>query len=203
MARRARGPRKSNTSTPKAAQRNVAPHEGAPHAVDDELEQQLDPILATIGQGGELSEEDSRILEGLLEREGPKEVLQFAVRTASFSGPLPPPGLLAQYDAATRQSIVDMALIEQRHVHDMQKRGLDGMIEKDKRGQRYGVAIALTGLLVAAWISKHSVVAAAVIGTLDLVGMVAIFVAPRILQWRDQQDPAESEPEQPGKGKKK
>lgn len=203
MSKRARGPRKSNTSTPKAAQRSVAPADGVPHADDEELEQQLDPILATINQGGELSEEDSRTLQVLLDREGPQEVLQFAVRTASFSGPLPPPGLLAQYDAETRQAIVGMAQSEQSHTHDMQARSLDGMIEKDKRGQRYGVTIALTGLLVAGWISQHSVVAAGIIGTLDLVGMVAIFVAPRILHWRGHQGASEPEPEQPAKGKKK
>lgn len=186
MARNHRTRKRSSASTQKLTRKGAPPHDDSPHVADEELEQQLDPIIATLGRGGELSEEDERILEGLVEREGPQEVLQVAVRTAFFSGPLPPPGLLAQYDPETRKTIVSMAEREQTHAHDMQSRGLDGMIQKDKRGQRYGMAIAITGLVVAGWISQHSTVAAAIIGTLDLMGMVAIFVAPRILQWQNQ-----------------
>ncbi|MFN3580391.1 MAG: DUF2335 domain-containing protein [Pseudomonas sp.] len=169
-----------------------------PYEAEEELEQQLDPIITTIGQGGELTEEDGRILQGILDREGPKEVLQVAIRTASFSGPLPPPALLAQYDPETRKTIVAMAEREQLHSHEMHSRGLAGMIEKDKRGQRFGVSIAITGLLVAAFISQYSPLAATIIGTLDLIGMVAIFVAPRVLESRDQRPDSnvEAAPEQ-------
>lgn len=169
---------------------------------ENELDQ-LDSIVSIIGQGGELSEEDGRILEGLVQREGPREVIEVAVRTASFSGPLPPPALLAQYDDHTRSIIVQMAEREQLHAHAMQSSGLNGLIDKDKRGQRFGVSIAITGLLVAGFISIYSPVAAAIIGTLDLVGMVAIFVAPRILEWRDRKPESTPEPDQPKKGKKK
>ena len=64
----------------------------------------------------------------------------------------------------------------------MRERGLEGAIEKDRRGQRYGVIIAVAGLGAAVAIAPFRAVAAGIIGTLDLFGMVALFVAPRILE---------------------
>ena len=48
----------------------------------------------------------------------------------------------------------------------------------------WGAAIAITGLLVAAFVAPYSAVVAAIIGSLDLFGMVALFVAPRVLENR-------------------
>ncbi|WP_240721632.1 hypothetical protein [Halomonas marinisediminis] len=73
---------------------------------------------------------------------------------------------------------------DQKHTHDMQKTGLSGAIEKDKRGQRYGLAIALGGFVTAAIIAPFSPAVAGLIGALDLFGMVALFVAPRVLEER-------------------
>ena len=38
--------------------------------------------------------------------------------------------------------------------------------------------------MAAAWIAQYSAVAAGIIATLDLFGMVALFVAPRLLENR-------------------
>ncbi|WP_246194781.1 DUF2335 domain-containing protein [Allochromatium palmeri] len=97
-------------------------------------------------------------------------------------GPLPHADLLNRYDDATRQIIVQMAVDEQRHTHQMQAKSLDGAIRKDRRGQVFGLLIALTGLLVAGFVATFSPTAAAVIGSIDLLGMVALFVAPRVLE---------------------
>lgn len=97
-------------------------------------------------------------------------------------GPLPPADLLNRYDETTRQIIVQMAVDEQRHTHQMQAKSLDGAIWKDRRGQVFGLLIALTGLLVAGFVATFSPTAAAVIGSIDLLGMVALFVAPRVLE---------------------
>ena len=104
------------------------------------------------------------------------------MRQVSYQGPLPPPEQLNAYDEDTRRTIVQIAVDEQRHTHDMRQKGLDGAIKKDERGQRYGLTVAIAGLVAATLIAPVSPVAAGVIGTLDLVGMVAIFVAPRILE---------------------
>ena len=73
--------------------------------------------------------------------------------------------------------ILDMAQNEQRHAHELRERGLNGAIAKDKRGQWLGASIAITGLFVAAFVAPYSAAAAAIIGSLDLFGMVVLFVA--------------------------
>lgn len=111
-------------------------------------------------------------------------VMMMAMRHETFSGPIPPAEHLNQYDESVRNIIVQMAQDEQRHAHRVREQGLQGAINKDRRGQLLGGAIAITGLLVAAAIAPHSAAAAAIIGTLDLFGMVALFVAPRVLDKR-------------------
>jgi hypothetical protein len=48
-----------------------------------------------------------------------------------------------------------------------------------------GFGIAVTGLLAAAFIAQFSTAVAGIIAALDLVGLVAIFVAPRLLEKRN------------------
>lgn len=60
--------------------------------------------------------------------------------------------------------------------------GWKAPLQKIVGGQRYGLVIAVAGLAAAVAIAPFSAVAAGIIGTLDLFGMVALFVAPRILE---------------------
>ncbi|MDZ7809358.1 MAG: hypothetical protein U5L11_03415 [Arhodomonas sp.] len=53
-----------------------------------------------------------------------------------------------------------------------------GRFFKDRRGQWIGGVIAVTGLIVAAVIAPYSVVAAAIIGALDLFGTGRRFALP-------------------------
>jgi len=134
---------------------------------------------------GQLSPHEQYLLAELLDNE-PSEVLMSVTRQQLHVGPLPPPDLLNQYDDATRQTILDMASKEQAHTHAMQQKSIQGAIAKDRRGQLIGGLIAVAGLIAAAVIAPYSAVAAAIIGSLDLFGMVALFVAPRILEKRSQ-----------------
>lgn len=77
-------------------------------------------------------------------------------RQTMYSGPLPHAEEFNAYDEPTRRTILQMAVDDQKHTHEMQKTGLNGAIEKDKRGQRYGLAIALSGLLAATVIAPFS-----------------------------------------------
>ncbi|MBE0508374.1 MAG: DUF2335 domain-containing protein [Marinospirillum sp.] len=155
--------------------------------VDKEVvtpEQQLHQLATKLHQG-QLSAQEQSLLAELLDNE-PGEVLMSVTRQQLHVGPLPPPDLLNQYDDATRQTILSMASKEQAHAHDMQQKSLQGAIAKDRRGQVIGGVIAVAGLVAAAAIAPYSTVAAAIIGSLDLFGMVALFVAPRILEKRSQ-----------------
>lgn len=137
-------------------------------------------------ESGELTHDEQIWLGKVMQ--APAVVIR-AMRHETFSGPIPPAEHLNQYDESVRRLIVQMAKDEQKHAHTMRERGLQGAINKDRRGQWLGGAIAITGLMVAAIIAPHSAAAAAIIGTLDLFGMVALFVAPRVLDKRRQDGP--------------
>lgn len=143
-------------------------------------------LLASKLHEGELRPDEQRILSGMLESE-PGSVVMSVTRQQVHVGPLPPPELLNQYDEKTRHTIVAMAEKEQCHVHEMQKLGLQGAVAKDRRGQFIGGLIAISGLVAAGAIAPYSATAAAIIGSIDLFGMVALFVAPRVLEKRREQ----------------
>jgi uncharacterized membrane protein len=181
----ATGPQQADTSNAaRNAMSNNAPNEAS----------RIDDVQAVIRrvEAGTLSDTERDLILQQLESAPVSEtaVLAALVRQ-SFSGPLPPPALFAQYDEATRRAILEMAQREQTHTHEMQRTGLDGAIAKDRRGQWIGGGIAVSGLIAAAVIAPYSTVAAGIIGTLDLFGMVALFVAPRLLERRHVQNTSE------------
>ncbi|AKJ94803.1 hypothetical protein TVD_05215 [Thioalkalivibrio versutus] len=159
------------------------PTEGLPEDPPDAASENGGTFVALVDrlEAGSLSAEEQRRLADLLVA-GPPELVMAATRHESYSGPLPHPDLLNRFDEPTRRAIVQMAVDEQMHAHRVRERGLEGAIEKDRRGQRYGVIIVVAGLGAAVAIAPFSAVAAGIIGTLDLFGMVALFVAPRILE---------------------
>lgn len=160
--------------------------------------EELAKLVQTLKAGNELTSEQHSTLERLLNvaaKREPGMIAQVAFKQEIFSGPLPHPDQLNGYDQSTRSSIVDMAVKEQSHNHEMQTRGLSGAIWKDRLGQIFGFGIAITGLGAAAWIAQYSAVASAIIGTLDLVGMVGIFVVPRAFEKRAT-DKVQQQPQQ-------
>jgi len=56
----------------------------------------------------------------------------------SYSGPLPPPGMLHDY-AQYAERIVTMAEKEQAHRHNLESTAVSGAINKDKRSQNYAL----------------------------------------------------------------
>ncbi|UCZ56520.1 hypothetical protein LGV61_12440 [Desulfurispirillum indicum] len=160
---------------------SVDDNTGAPHSQSVESQADLEGLVAKLDEG-ELTSVEQRKLSQLLHNT--PSVVMSVTRQQLHVGPMPPPELLNQYDNETRAVIVGMASKEQEHYHSMQRSGLAGAIAKDRRGQWLGGCIAVTGLVVAGVIAPYSPAAAAIIGTLDLFGMVALFVAPRILEAR-------------------
>lgn len=136
--------------------------------------------LITSLDAGQLSKTQQLKLSSLLKNTPESLLVLTTTYQESFSGPLPAPEALAKYDESTRSIILDMALKEQEHSHKMEYKALDGAIKKDRFGQYIGGSIAISGLLAAAWISQYSAMAAGIIATLDLFGIVALFVAPRL-----------------------
>lgn len=168
----------------KAAAQDALQQSHGPAA--DYLEPEADTDALVQGlKNGQLTPSQQASLAGMLVEDEPRQqVTAFQQQTTMYSGSLPPPDHFNAYDEHTRQFILQMAGDEQKHSHDMQKTGLTGAISKDTRGQRYGLTIALGGFVTAAIIAPFSSVVAGIISALDLFGMVALFVAPRVLEGR-------------------
>lgn len=147
-----------------------------------EVEATLESMLSVL-EKGELHVAEQKKLAELLKDTPPSLILQ-ATHHQSFSGPIPHPSILEGYSEQVRNQIVQMAVDEQQHTHMMERTSLDGAVRKDKRGQWMGFGIALSGLLAASFIAQYSPAVAGIIAALDLVGLVAIFVAPRLLEKR-------------------
>lgn len=119
----------------------------------------------------------------MLERLLRKPEIKAVIRNEYFSGPLPPPKVLADYneivDGAAERILV-MAEKEQLHRHEMDSTALLGEINNDKRGQQFGLGIAvffgiialILGLTGQQWLGG-------IIATVDLVALVMVFVLGR------------------------
>lgn len=114
------------------------------------------------------------------------------MRLTQHAGPLPPPEVLAEYERAipgVGQEIVRAFTEERQHRHDLERkrdasfRDLEfAHIETVRRGMRYGLTVALAALGVTAFAAaKGQAVVAAIVGSVDIVGLVAVFVLGRRL----------------------
>lgn len=171
--------------------------------------QEIAALFQDLKAGKELSASQHLMLEKALnvaaERE-PEMMAQIAFKQEIYSGPLPHHDQLNGYDDETRKEIVGMAVKEQTHAHAMQMAGLTGAIRKDARGQNYALTVALAALAVSGWISQFSPTAAAIIGSFDLVALVGVFLAPRVLEHRSQKSeqlPPSPEKKRPTRGGKR
>ncbi|MBI5885617.1 MAG: DUF2335 domain-containing protein [Deltaproteobacteria bacterium] len=68
-----------------------------------------------------------------------------------FSGPLPPPKILEQYERVllgSAERILKMAEKEQGHRHSIQKQEVDGVFGLQRWGQLFGFLIAMVAFIV-------------------------------------------------------
>lgn len=144
-------------------------------------ETELTRLLDKLSSGGLTQAEQKRLSEAL-PHSGGQIMVQMAMQSESFSGPLPHPDQLNKFDPETRKHIVQMAVEDQKHVHEMQKLSINGAITKDRRGQWMGFGIAIAGLAAAAVVAPWAPVVSGLIATIDLVSMVAVFVVPRAFE---------------------
>ena len=151
-----------------------------------ETESAPDPAQ-TSAPSQELTPEEQEQLQQLLERSGrdPQES-QILLQRMTVSGPLPPPQILEQYGEIlpdAPQRIVTMAEKEQEHRHHVESNALQGQIALDRRGQRFGLTIGVSALAVALILGLNDQeLAASIIGGIDLVALVGVFVYGRVSQ---------------------
>jgi uncharacterized membrane protein len=102
---------------------------------------------------------------------------------SEFSGPLPPPEVLRQYEATTKGAadrIIAMAEEEQRFTHDMTRRALQAQSDALRVRMQCATLVVIAVLATTAWlgyVGAHA--AAAVLGGGTLVGLASVFVISR------------------------
>ena len=149
-------------------------------------QEQTEALIKILAKGSLNSTQQAELAE-LLKTNSQSFLIMARMQHQQITGPIPPPEYLAKYDEKARNLILDMGKKEQQYTHDINIKALNGAIKKDRLVQVIGGVIAVVGLAASAWIAQYSAVAAGIIATLDLFGMVALFVAPRILESKNKQ----------------
>jgi uncharacterized membrane protein len=114
----------------------------------------------------------------------------FVQQRLQFVGPLPPPGILEQYEkicpgAATR--IMDAAHAESVHRQTLESTALGAQVEAMRRqyaearvGQVFALIIALAFVLVGGYVSIHGQPwSGTILGSIGLGGIVTAFIVGR------------------------
>jgi uncharacterized membrane protein len=119
------------------------------------------------------------ILEPKLDQIVERKV-QFAMRTVSYSGPMPPPEHLAQYDKivpGAARMILDEFQANSRHAREIELKGMAGMIGRDARAQWMAFVLVLIAFYLIWQLAStgHDKLAIAV-ATFLVGGIVAAFL---------------------------
>ena len=101
-------------------------------------------------------------------------------RHEMWSGPLPPPSLLVEYDKAVEngaERILSMAERQSSHRMEMDATEAESDRILAQRGQWIGMAVVLSVLALAGYMAfLGATTAAAVVAGIDVVGLAAVFV---------------------------
>lgn len=121
-----------------------------------------------------------------------EEFMQSIAISQQYSGPIPPPAMLDQYDRihpGLAEELVKFAKDEQLHRQGLETMAVSGEISKDKRGQNYALIICLAVLAVGtvAIITDAPVVGGLLSGS-TLTGLAYIFITGRKQKNSSQQD---------------
>lgn len=111
-----------------------------------------------------------------------------------WSGPLPPPGILSEYNIVENgaERIFRMAERQAEHEMDMEADSLKADSSLATRGQWFGLVVVLAVLGLAGYMAYlGATAAAAAVVAIDVVGLAAVFVYSRL----SRQDSRERQPE--------
>ena len=107
----------------------------------------------------------------------------------AFSGPLPHPKILADYDKilpGTAERIITLAEAEAEHRRLLEKTAINAEVEEKRRGQKYGLIIGCTGIGASVLLgAMGTLMPAAVIGGGTVVSLVTVFVIGRVVKPKD------------------
>lgn len=152
---------------------------GQPEGEDTQELEKLSELLVK----GELSEEERRQVQQLLQRHSSEVAVAINTTISEFRGPLPPPAILRGYEEivpGAAGKIVEWADSERQHRHQMEGLMVRATTKRDLRGQIFAAIVAMGGFGLAAYALNlgHPFVAT-LITALDLGGIVTAFIYGR------------------------
>ena len=74
--------------------------------------------------------------------------MELAASYSGYAGPLPPPGLLNEYDPETRQSIIAEFQGDSEHRRKIEQSALEGNLHLARRAQDRAAVIAVGGIVL-------------------------------------------------------
>ncbi len=98
----------------------------------------------------------------------------------SFSGPLPHPEILRQFEQVSpgaAERIIKMAEDQSRHRRDLENKVIESDIKRSILGQRLGFIISMTGLIISALVAIYgNPIAGTIIGVGTIASLVGVFM---------------------------
>lgn len=143
---------------------------------------------------GELPEELEIALQEIPEEKRAKILQAFLgisiQRSSTFSGPLPPPSLLKEYSATVEngaERIFQMTEKQSAHRMQLEDHAIREELEQSRRGQNFGFALGVLGLILAtilALMGQETI--AGIFGTTTIIGLVTVFVIGKRAQKKEE-----------------
>ncbi|MFZ0864447.1 MAG: DUF2335 domain-containing protein [Candidatus Sulfotelmatobacter sp.] len=111
------------------------------------------------------------------------------VQSFSFSGPLPPPQLLSQYNEVVpygAERLMKMAEAQQTHRQELEKTVIHGNVGSEKRGQWMGLFISMVVILAGTYLAgTGKQITGGILVGVDVVALAGVFVYGKKVQRRD------------------
>lgn len=128
-----------------------------------------------------------------------KEVIEESIVALTiqklWSGPLPSPDTLKEYNKAfpnAAEKIFNRSERQSEHRMVLENLAIKSDLKQSERGQLYGLVIALSvfiGAFILAWIGRE--LAGTILGSVDLVALVSVFVIGKSYQKKDLKEKSE------------
>lgn len=142
---------------------------------------------------------DEILVDALVERidKNPSTEIKQIIAEAHFSGPIPPPSMLAGYDEAlpgSAERIIAMAESRQSHRQDMERIAIKASIGIDKRGQVFALIVSLAIILGSmSLIALGHEISGSVLAGTSLTGLAYIFITGREKKTDEESEPTDED----------
>ena len=112
-----------------------------------------------------------------------------AERSSSFSGPLPHPAILKEYNLVLKdgaERIMQMVEKQSSHRMSLEQHTIKEELRQSSRGQVFGFILGIVGLGLATWltIQGHETIAG-IFGATTIIGLVTVFVIGKKIQQKE------------------